>query len=116
MAWWAVAALAVAGQVEEAEARADQLCAALPPLLSEEVDPVDGTALGNVPLVWSHMELARALYLLDAARLRRRYGTAGLTIWRAARFASLRRRNQPSQQHHRAALRRHRTGGPHGKE
>lgn len=114
--WWAVAALAVAGQVDEAEARADQLCAALPPLLSEEVDPVDGTALGNVPLVWSHMELARALYLLDAARLRRRYGTAGLAVWRVARFASLRRRRQPSQEHNRAALRRHRTGGPHGRE
>ena len=92
MAWWAVGALAVTGQVKEAEARADQLCAALPPLLSEEVDPVDGTALGNVPLVWSHMELARALYLLDAARLRQRYGAAALTAWRIARFVSLRLR------------------------
>ena len=116
VAWWAVAALAVTAQVDEAEARADQLCAALPPLLSEEVDPVDGTALGNVPLVWSHMELARALYLLDAARLRRRYGTAGLTIWRAVRFVSMRRRKQLSQQHHRAAPRHDRTGDPDGKE
>ncbi|CAA9221278.1 MAG: GH15 [uncultured Acidimicrobiales bacterium] len=104
MGWWAVAALAVTGQVKEAEARADQLCALLPPLLSEETDPVDATALGNVPLVWSHMELARALYLLDAARLRHRYGTAALTAWRIARFASLRRRTRTTttRRHHAA--------------
>jgi len=90
MAWWAVSALAITGQVREAEARADELCAALPPLLSEQVDPVDGASLGNVPLVWSHMELARALYLLDAAGLRQRWGTAGLGLWRIARYVSLR--------------------------
>ena len=95
MAWWAVAALAVTGQVDEAEERADWLCAGLPQLLSEEVDPVEGAALGNVPLVWSHMELARALYLLDAARLRKRYGVAALTAWRIGRYLSLRLRRQP---------------------
>ena len=76
MAWWAVAALSVTGQLRQAEVRADVLCAALPQLLSEQVDPVDGTALGNLPLVWSHIELARALYLLDAGRIRHRYGRA----------------------------------------
>ena len=104
MAWWAVAALAVTGQVKEAEARVDQLCAVLPPLLSEEADPVDGSALGNVPLVWSHMELARALYLLDAARRRHRYGTAALTAWRITRFASLRLQTRTTtNRRHRAA-------------
>jgi len=90
MAWWAVSALAVTGQVEAAEARADELCARLPHLISEEIDPVDGTSLGNVPLVWAHMELARALYLLDAARLRQRYGPVALAAWRLGRYASLR--------------------------
>ena len=96
MAWWAVGALAVTGRVREAEARADELCAALPPLVSEEVDPVDGTALGNLPLVWSHMEMARALYLLDAARLRHRYGPVVLSAWRLGRYASLRWRKHES--------------------
>lgn len=92
--WWAVAALAMVGDVGEAEARADELCATLPRLLSEEVDPDNGASLGNVPLVWSHAEMARALYLLDAARLRRRFGLAGLWAWRLARFVRMRRRRR----------------------
>ncbi|MFN2507118.1 MAG: glycoside hydrolase family 15 protein [Acidimicrobiales bacterium] len=90
MAWWAVGALAVTGRMQDAEARANELCARLPRLLSEQVDPLDGTPLGNVPLVWAHMELARALYLLDAGRLRQRYGPVVFTAWRVARYASLR--------------------------
>jgi len=50
----AVAALAVVGEFDRATARLDDMCAALPRLLAEMVDPVDGTALGNVPLLWSH--------------------------------------------------------------
>lgn len=71
--WWAVSALARLGRAREARARADQLCGRLPALLSEEIDPDTGAALGNIPLVWSHMEAARALYLLEQAeqRLRR---------------------------------------------
>ncbi len=107
VAWWAVSALAVTGQVEAAQARADELCGQLPRLLSEEADPVDGKALGNVPLVWTHMELGRTLYLLDAARLRRRYGPIGLAAWRLGRYASLRWRRQPgdtptNERHHAA--------------
>lgn len=90
MAWWAVGALAVTGDLRAAQERADELCARLPRLLSEEIDPIDGRSLGNVPLVWSHMELARALYLLDAARIRHRYGPVGLWGWRLGRFAALR--------------------------
>ena len=106
VSWWAVSALAVVGRVDEAEAKMDQLCAELPHLLSEEIDPSNGTALGNVPLVWSHMELARALYLLDAARLRQRYGTPVLTLWRLARYGSLRWRSRTmdkTRRRHRAA-------------
>ncbi|MGQ0617633.1 MAG: glycoside hydrolase family 15 protein [Acidimicrobiia bacterium] len=90
VSWWAVAALAIVGQVDEAEARLDRLCAALPRLLAEEADPVDGSGLGNVPLLWSHTEAARALYIVDAARLRRRFGAAGLWAWRLVRYARLR--------------------------
>ena len=90
MAWWAVAALAITGRPAQAEDRLDELCRGLPDLLSEEVDPADNRALGNVPLVWSHMELARALYILGAMRIRARFGPAGLWVWRLARYASLR--------------------------
>jgi len=97
MAWWAVAALAITGRLESAEDRLDRLCRGLPDLLSEEVDPTDNRSLGNVPLVWSHMEMARALYIVGAMRIRSGYGVAGLWAWRLARYASLRwRRDRPS--------------------
>ena len=86
----AVTALAQLGRVEEAEQRLDRLCAALPRLLSEEVDPQTGVLLGNTPLVWSHAELARAVYVLDAAQRRARWGTAGSWAWRLQRYVRLR--------------------------
>ncbi|MEJ7844398.1 MAG: glycoside hydrolase family 15 protein [Acidimicrobiales bacterium] len=93
--WWAVCALAMIGRQPQAEALADELCATLPALLSEEVDPSSGAGLGNTPLVWSHMELARAMYVLDAARIRDRWGTLALWTWRLARYARLRWRHRP---------------------
>ncbi len=89
VSWWAVIALATTGRVDEARARADAMCAALPRLLAEEIDPETGESLGNVPLVWSHMEAARAMYMLDAATLRRRYTRVGLSLWRIGRYVSL---------------------------
>lgn len=68
--WWAVSALARTGRHREAQSRADALCAALPALLPEEIDPATGASVGNVPLVWSHMECARALYLLEQGNAR----------------------------------------------
>jgi hypothetical protein len=91
VSFWAVSALAVLGRIDEAEARLEAMCAALPPLLSEEVDPVSGDSMGNAPLVWSHMELARALYIVDGARVRKRYGIIGQAGWRLARLARVRR-------------------------
>ena len=88
--WWAVSALATVGRLGDARERADALCAALPRLLAEEVDPATGELLGNVPLVWSHAEAARAMYVLDAAALRARFGPAGLWAWRLTRYARLR--------------------------
>jgi hypothetical protein len=37
------------------------------------------------------MELVRALYVLDSEQRRRRFGTAGLWLWRAGRYLSMRR-------------------------
>ena len=88
--WWAVSALATVGRLDEARARADELCARLPRLLSEELDPETGESLGNVPLVWSHAEAARAMYVLDAAALRARFGTPVLLAWRIVRYVRLR--------------------------
>ncbi|MDP8953924.1 MAG: glycoside hydrolase family 15 protein [Actinomycetota bacterium] len=94
MSWWAAAALAQTGRLDEARARVDALCAGLPALLAEELDPASGASLGNVPLVWSHMEAARTMYILDAEARRARYGTAGLWVWRLARYVSLRRHHR----------------------
>ncbi len=91
--WWAVSALAALGRVDEAAARLEELCTAVPRLLPEEVDPVTGEGLGNVPLVWSHAEAARSLYVLDAALRRARWGPVGLWAWRLSRYAALRSRS-----------------------
>lgn len=98
VSWWVVTALAVLGRYDEARDLADDLCARLPRLLAEEVDPEDGTSLGNAALVWSHMELARALYVLDAARVRRYWGSLGLGVWRLVRYFRLRRLPRPREQ------------------
>ena len=90
--WWAVAALAKLGRVEEAEERLAALDRVLPRLQPEELDPERHTALGNAPLVWSHMEAARALYLLDVARVRRRFGSVAVVAWRLNRLRQVRAR------------------------
>jgi hypothetical protein len=92
--WWAVAALVATGRAEEARRRTDALCEALPSLLPEEIDPETGVALGNTPLVWSHMEMARALWMLEVDAVRQRWGTVGGAAW--AVFGTLRNRaHQP---------------------
>lgn len=90
MSFLAVTALAQLGRVEQAERRLDRMCAALPRLLAEEVDPRSSEMLGNTPLVWSHAELARAVYVVDAAKRRDRWGNAGLWAWRLQRYVRLR--------------------------
>jgi GH15 family glucan-1,4-alpha-glucosidase len=90
MSFLAVTALAHLGRTDEAERRLDRLCASLPRLLSEEVDPQTGRLLGNTPLVWSHAELARAVYVLDAAKRKDTWSVWGLWAWRLQRYARLR--------------------------
>lgn len=90
MSFLVVTALARLGRVQDAERRLDRLCASLPRLLSEEVDPISGRLLGNTPLVWSHAELARAVYVLDAAKRRDRWSAAGSWAWRLQRYLRLR--------------------------
>jgi GH15 family glucan-1,4-alpha-glucosidase len=92
--WWAVSALAVIGRTREAEDLANRICAALPALIPEEVDPRTGEGRGNTPLVWSHIEAARALSLLEVASIRKRVGPAGVAAWRVARHLRLRARRR----------------------
>lgn len=65
--WWAVSALAVLGRKDEAWARACAIRAALPGIQPEQIEVATGEGLGNVPLVWSHTEAARAAILLERA-------------------------------------------------
>jgi len=90
--WWVVSALAACGRLDEAKVRAEALDRALPALMPEEMDPESRQGLGNAPLVWSHMEAARAMYLLDSATVRARVGPLGMTAWRAVRWVRARRR------------------------
>jgi GH15 family glucan-1,4-alpha-glucosidase len=90
VSWLAVSALARIGRRADARALADRLCESLPGLQPEVL--VDGVALGNLPLVWSHAEAARALYLLRLADVRARSGRAGAGAWQLARALRARRR------------------------
>jgi GH15 family glucan-1,4-alpha-glucosidase len=77
--WWTVTALAAIGRLDQATERADELCRSLPRLMSEEFDPATGEALGNTPLLWAHVEAARALRVLEVQELRGgRWGGAGV--------------------------------------
>lgn len=89
-AFWLVSALARVGRVAEAIERMRALDALLPRLLAEEFDVAGQRSLGNIPLVWSHMEATRALYIIDAAVRRQRRGALGLTAWRVGRYLRVR--------------------------
>lgn len=68
--FWLVTALATVGRIDEATDRLRALDAALPRLLPEEWDVAGARALGNIPLVWSHTEVIRALYAIETATAR----------------------------------------------
>ncbi len=68
--FWTVDALTLTGRVDEAERRFQALLAYASPhgLLSEEVDPASGAALGNYPQAFSHIGLINSAVRLAAAR------------------------------------------------
>ncbi len=67
--FWAVEYLARAGRVDEAERRFAELlgCANDVGLFAEEVDPSDGSALGNTPQPFTHIGLINAALALSAS-------------------------------------------------
>jgi GH15 family glucan-1,4-alpha-glucosidase len=71
--FWLVSSLALAGEVDRAQALFDQLVGYANDLglLAEEVDTADGALLGNFPQAFSHIGLIVAAAHLDAARGRR---------------------------------------------
>jgi GH15 family glucan-1,4-alpha-glucosidase len=67
--FWMVDALTLAGRIDEAVERFEQLIAyaSCHGLLSEEVDPATGTALGNYPQAFSHIGLINSALTLTEA-------------------------------------------------
>ena len=65
--FWAVEALARAGEHEEAKSRFEALLADVPPTgsISEERDPDTGALLGNLPQAFSHAALINAALALE---------------------------------------------------
>lgn len=65
--FWMVDVLALSGKVEEATQRFERLLAYAGDhgLLSEEVDPATGTALGNYPQAFSHIGLINSALTLE---------------------------------------------------
>jgi GH15 family glucan-1,4-alpha-glucosidase len=68
--FWLAQALALAGQVERAREVFERAAAFVNDLglLSEEVDPVTGELLGNVPQAFSHIGLVNAAWAIDQAQ------------------------------------------------
>lgn len=67
--FWMVDALIAIGELDEAQRRFEQLLSYASPhgLLSEEVDPLSGFALGNYPQAFSHIGLINSACRLTAA-------------------------------------------------
>jgi len=68
--FWLVACLAMAGEVERAEALYAQLAGYANDLglLGEEIDTATGEQLGNFPQAYSHIGLITAAYAIDRAK------------------------------------------------
>jgi GH15 family glucan-1,4-alpha-glucosidase len=77
---WAAEYLARAGRVDEAEALFREVCGYANDLglLAEEIDPRDGTALGNFPQAFTHVGLvSSALAIAEARGARAESGLGG---------------------------------------
>jgi GH15 family glucan-1,4-alpha-glucosidase len=91
-AFWLADALALVGDLEQAERRFERLLAFASPLalLSEEVDPTTGALLGNYPQAFSHLALISAAVNIE----RRRQGTLIRNPGRDAGMPLRRRRSR----------------------
>ena len=69
-AYWLADALALVGDLEQAERRFDRLLASSSPLglIAEEVDPTTGALLGNFPQAFSHLALISAAVNIERSR------------------------------------------------
>lgn len=67
---WLAMVLAMSDRLEEAQSILDQVTAVSghTGILSEQVDPIDRSLLGNLPLVFSHAEYLRACLMLQRHR------------------------------------------------
>jgi GH15 family glucan-1,4-alpha-glucosidase len=72
-AFWLADALALVGELEQAQRRFERLLAFASPLglFSEEVDPSTGALLGNFPQAFSHLSLISAAVNIERRRQRR---------------------------------------------
>jgi GH15 family glucan-1,4-alpha-glucosidase len=68
--FWAVDAYALAGEIEAAEALFEGVLGHANDLwlFAEQIDPADGSALGNFPQAFTHVGLVDAALVLEAAR------------------------------------------------
>jgi GH15 family glucan-1,4-alpha-glucosidase len=68
--FWAVETLALAGRIDEAEALFTHILSFANDLglFAEEIDPVDGAALGNFPQAFSHVGLINSALAIERAR------------------------------------------------
>jgi GH15 family glucan-1,4-alpha-glucosidase len=94
-AFWLADALAITGDLEQAQRRFERLLAFGSPLglFSEEVDPTTGALLGNFPQAFSHLSLISAAVNIERRRdntLVRNRGSETMTT-------TSRRRASPSQ-------------------
>lgn len=72
--FWLVENLAEQNRLDEAGELFDSLCARVGPLglLPEQIDPRDGSFLGNYPQAFSHIGVISGAYKLSRARERAR--------------------------------------------
>jgi GH15 family glucan-1,4-alpha-glucosidase len=94
-AFWLADALALVGDLEQAERRFERLLNFASPLglLSEEVDPTTGAMLGNYPQAFSHLALISAAINIERRRantLIRNTGKGGAATARSRRRIQLR--------------------------
>jgi GH15 family glucan-1,4-alpha-glucosidase len=93
-AFWLADALALVGDLEEAQRRFERLLPFCSPLglLSEEVDPTTGALLGNYPQAFSHLALISAAVNMERSR-------EGTLVRKKGAQETPKRRRKPATKH-----------------